>query len=48
MPGLHEDKETGELEGTAIVSTDPLQRFGYCEPCAIAMIEAGEFGHAPS
>jgi hypothetical protein len=42
IPGLHED-ETGSLDGGEL-SLDPLERTGYCEPCAIAMLKAGEFG----
>ena len=42
IPGLHED-ETGSLDGGEL-SLDPLERTGYCEPCAIAIIEAGEIG----
>jgi len=34
MPGMREDKETGELTG-GTMHFDPLERSGYCEQCAL-------------
>jgi hypothetical protein len=34
VAGLHENEKTGELEGGEL-ALDPLQRSGFCEPCAI-------------
>jgi hypothetical protein len=40
VPGMHEDPETGELEGGTI-HLDPLdeQRTGYCYECALIVAE---------
>jgi hypothetical protein len=40
MPGLHEDEETGELDGGTL-PLDPLdeQRQGYCYDCAPLVLE---------
>jgi hypothetical protein len=40
IPGLRED-ERGELDGGTI-HLDPLERSGYCKPCAIKLLESGE------
>jgi len=39
IPGLHEDEETGELDG-GMLHLDPLERSGYCQPCAIKWLES--------
>ena len=34
ITGTRIDKETGEIEG-GILHLDPLERSGFCEPCAL-------------
>jgi hypothetical protein len=41
IPGLHEDAETGELDGEGMMHLDPLdeERRGYCYECAPIILE---------
>lgn len=34
LPGLHENKETGEMDGESVVHIQVTDRHGYCHDCA--------------